>query len=253
MRDQARLQRDYYAATAHNYDAIHVSEGDEHSVGLRYASAIMRELEVQSLLDVGTGTGRAVGYFRRKHAGVLVVGVEPVLALLAHARAKPDIAGAHLASASGYRLPFRSASFDAVCQFGILHHVKDPSSVVAEMMRVAKRAIFLSDSNRFGQGTLPSRLIKLLLFQCRLWPLANLLKTGGSGYTVSEGDGVSYSYSVFDSLDVLQRWSERVILVPTGRPDYPNWCSPLLTSSHVLLCAVRGELRGVENYLAVRR
>ncbi|MDQ6670032.1 MAG: class I SAM-dependent methyltransferase [Chloroflexota bacterium] len=241
MRDQARLQRDHYTATARDYDALHVSEGDEHSVALRYASAIMREFELHSLLDVGTGTGRAVGYFRRMHAGALVVGVEPVLALLARARVKPDIAGAHLASASGYCLPFRSASFDAVCQFGILHHVKDPNGVVAEMMRVARRAVFLSDSNRFGQGPLPSRLIKLLLFQCRLWPLANFLKTRGSGYTVSDGDGVSYSYSVFDSLNVLQRWADRVVLVPTGRPDYHNWCSPLLTSSHVLLCAVRGD------------
>jgi ubiquinone/menaquinone biosynthesis C-methylase UbiE len=236
---QARAQRDYYAATAQDYDSMHISEGDEHSLALRYASALMREFELTSLLDVGTGTGRAVAYFRRRHAGALVVGVEPVLALLARARAKADVDGAHLASASGYSLPFRSASFDAVCQFGILHHVRDPKGVVAEMMRVARRAIFLSDSNRFGQGAMPSRLIKLLLFQCGLWPLANFLKTRGSGYTVSAGDGVSYSYSVFDSLDALHQWADRVVLVPTGRLAYRNWYSPLLTSSHVLLCAVR--------------
>jgi ubiquinone/menaquinone biosynthesis C-methylase UbiE len=236
---QAQLQHDYYAATAQNYDAMHISEGDEHSIASRYASALMREFELQSLLDVGTGTGRAVAYFRRMHAGAFIVGVEPVLALLARARSKPDVDGAYLAAASGYRLPFASASFDAVCQFGILHHVKDPNGVVGEMMRVARRAVFLSDSNRFGQGAMSSRLIKLLLFRCGLWPMANFLKTRGRGYTVSAGDGLSYSYSVFDSLDVLHQWADRVVLVPTGEAGYRNWYSPLLTSSHVLVCAVR--------------
>jgi hypothetical protein len=107
------------------------------------------------------------------------------------------------------------------------------------MMRVARRAVFLSDSNRFGQGAMPSRLLKLVLAKCGLWPMANFLKTGGTGYTLSAGDGLSYSYSVFDSLEQLQQWADRVVLVPTGQPEVYSWYAPLLTSSHVLLCAVR--------------
>jgi ubiquinone/menaquinone biosynthesis C-methylase UbiE len=236
---QVRRQRDYYTNGALEYDSMHLSEGDEHSIALRYVSALMREFQLNSLLDVGTGTGRAVAYIRRAQAGAFVVGVEPVLALLQRARGKPEVNGAYLASASGYLLPFASASFDAVCQFGILHHVKDPSDVVAEMMRVAKRAVFLSDSNRFGQGAMFTRLFKLLLAQSGLWPVANFLKTRGRGYTISAGDGLSYSYSVFDSLNQVHHWADRVVLVPTGQPEYRNWYSPLLTSSHVLLCAVR--------------
>jgi ubiquinone/menaquinone biosynthesis C-methylase UbiE len=239
MLSPARLQREYYATTALEYDSMHVSEGDEHSIALRYASALMREYELTSLLDVGTGTGRAVAYFRRRHADAFIVGVEPVLALLSRAEAKRDVDGAFLASASGYALPFRSESFDAVCQFGILHHVQDPNRVVAEMMRVATRAVFLSDSNRFGQGSMGVRMSKLLLAQCGLWPVANFLKTRGKGYTISAGDGLSYSYSVFDSLDAVHQWADRVVLVPTGRVDHRNWYSPLLTSSHVLVCALR--------------
>jgi ubiquinone/menaquinone biosynthesis C-methylase UbiE len=235
----ARLQHDYYTSTAAHYDARHISEDDEHGIALRYVSALIREFQLTSVLDVGTGTGRAIAHLRPTHPDLRVVGIEPVFALLARAATKPSAAGASFASASGYRLPFRNASFDAVCQFGILHHVKDPSAVVQEMMRVASRAVFLSDSNRFGQGPVGARLLKLLLAHSGLWSVANYLKTRGTGYTISEGDGLSYSYSVFDSLSAIHSWADRVVLVPTGRPQHPSWYSPLLTSSHVLVCAFR--------------
>jgi ubiquinone/menaquinone biosynthesis C-methylase UbiE len=55
-----------------------------------------------------------------------------------------------------------SNSIDAAFECGVLHHVAEPSHVVGEMMRVARKAIFLSDSNRFGQGRLIARILKLL-------------------------------------------------------------------------------------------
>jgi hypothetical protein len=125
-----------------------------------------------------------------------------------------------------------------VCQFGVLHHVKEPNVVVSEMVRVARRAVFLSDSNRFGQGRMHARILKLVLARSGLWPVANFLKTRGTGYTISDGDGLSYSYSVFDSLQVLRSWCDRLVLVPTSQADHSSWFSPLLTSSHVLMCAV---------------
>jgi ubiquinone/menaquinone biosynthesis C-methylase UbiE len=239
MTRETVLQHDYYASMATHYDAMHLSENDEHSVGLRYLSALFREFDLKSLLDVGTGTGRAIGYLRRANPAAFVVGIEPDSSLMSRARRKGEIDGARLASASGYRLPFGDASFDAVCQFGVLHHVRQPEIVVHEMLRVAKRAVFLSDSNRFGQGSIGVRLLKLLLARCRLWPVANFVKTHGTGYSISAGDGLSYSYSVFDSLDAVQGWADRVVLVPTGQAAYHSWYSPLLTSSHVLLCGVR--------------
>jgi ubiquinone/menaquinone biosynthesis C-methylase UbiE len=207
----------------------------------------VREFKLTSLLDVGTGTGRAVTFLRRTHPGAFVIGIEPAVPLLARAQAKLEINGVGLASASGYQLPFGDASLDAVCQFGVLHHVKDPNAVVREMMRVAKRAVFLSDSNRFGQGPLPARLVKLLLAQCGLWPAANFVKTRGTGYTITAGDGLAYSYSVYDSFATLRAWADRLVLVPTSRvasqmaspAKHGAWLHPLLTSSHVLLCAFR--------------
>jgi hypothetical protein len=55
---------------------------------------------------------------------------------------------------------------------------------------------------------------------------------------VLEGDGVCYSYSVYDSLPVLERWADRIFLVPTS-PSPVGWFHPLFGSVHVLVCAVR--------------
>lgn len=237
---ERRVQADYYTSTAAHYDSMHLGCDDEHSLALRYVSAFMREFELRSLLDVGTGTGRAMVALSSTNPGVLLAGIEPVSSLVTRARAKLEGQGVvQLASASGYRLPFRDAAFDSVCQFGVLHHVRHPDQVIREMMRVARYAIFLSDSNRFGQGPFGVRVLKLVLARIGLWPVANYVKTHGTGYTLSAGDGLSYSYSVFDSLPALQTWADRIVLVPTGTPRSSGWCMPLLTSSHVLLCAFR--------------
>lgn len=44
---------------------------------------------------------------------------------------------------SSYELLFTDNSFDVVTEMGILHHVAEPERVVAEMLRVAKKAIFI--------------------------------------------------------------------------------------------------------------
>jgi hypothetical protein len=66
-------------------------------------------------------------------------------------------------------------------------------------IRVAKKAIFLSDSNRFGRGSHTARLLKIALYKTGLWQAARFVQTKGKMYTISEGDGLQYSYSVFDS------------------------------------------------------
>jgi len=76
-----------------------------------------------------------------------------------------------------------------------LHHIRKPALAVAEMLRVATKAIFLSDSNNFGHGSPLGRSIKQTIDLLGLWPLADWIKTKGKGYTISEGDGLAYSYS----------------------------------------------------------
>ncbi|PKN56804.1 MAG: class I SAM-dependent methyltransferase [Deltaproteobacteria bacterium HGW-Deltaproteobacteria-14] len=240
--DEAR-QRAYYAQTAAGYDAAHVHADDAHNAALDHVLQVIAALGLTSALDVGAGTGRTVARLLEEGGLERVAGIEPVAELVAHGHAKglpEDV----LRVGDGRALPYPDRSFDVVVETGMLHHVKTPRVVVGEMLRVARRAVFLSDSNRFGQGRLAARLVKLGLYGARLWPLANLVKTRGKGYQYSEGDGVSYSYSVFDDLPALEAWADRVYTVPLGPrsatpPALAAWTGSLLTAPQVLVCALR--------------
>ena len=94
-------------------------------------------------------------------------------------------------------------------------------------------------ADRFGQGSFPLRIIKLLLYKLKLWKAFDFVRTRGNGYQVSEGDGVFYSYSAFDILHQIQQWAESVYLFPPDKTGIPVWFHPLLTSGSVLLIAIR--------------
>lgn len=239
------IQREYYRRTAARYDEQHVRDDDEHGRALRFISTQLASSSIDSLLDVGSGSGRALRFFLGRHPQLRLRGIEPVEALIGEAE-RAGVPHGLIDRGRGEALPYRDGSYDAVCGFGILHHVKQPNAVVREMTRVAKRAVFISDSNRFGQGSLGARRVKLLLWRMRLWKVANFVKTRGKGYVMTEGDGLAYSYSVFDSLDTLTAWADRVLLVPTVPCRATSWSHPLLTAGHVLVCALRdGDRRPV--------
>ncbi len=234
-----RAQRKYYTETASRYDEMHAGEaaGDEDS--LQLLLPLLRSLQVKSLLDVGSATGRGLPKLADGLPGATVCGIEPVAALVAQGMATGETRGLPLFLASGDALPFLDGSFDAVCEFGILHHVPDPSSVVGEMLRVARNVVVISDANRFGQGPVALRLLKLLLYKLRLWSAYDYLRTKGKRYQVSEGDGIFYSYSVYDNYDQIRSWAGRIFLFSTGDTRCWSWFHPLLNSNGVLLVAVR--------------
>jgi ubiquinone/menaquinone biosynthesis C-methylase UbiE len=233
------LQREYYQRTAHLYDAEHVNEADEHFCALRYISGLVPVLDLSSVLDVGCGTGRAIKYFLEEHPQIRIHGIEPVDAMIQRAVHTNGVPADLITQGFGEALPFPDKSFDATLECGMLHHVREPNRVLQEMMRVSRKAIFLSDGNRFGTGPTLTRWIKLLLHKARLFQGLYWLKTFGKAYRSSEGDGISYSYSVFDGFELLAEWADRIILIPTGDQKATSVFHPLLTSLHVLVCAVR--------------
>lgn len=236
-------QRRLYTEGAHLYDRAHVGSQDQHFVALEYILGLMRTLRLRTLLDVGTGTGRSLRFMAERTSEIATVGVDPVEALLRQARksGEGDASGFPLVAGGAEQLPFRDGAFDAVCATGMLHHVPSPGPVVAEMLRVARSAVFLSDSNRFGQGSTGARLVKLGLYKTGLWKPFMVARTKGRGYQFSDDDGVFYSYSVYDSFAQVKAWSTRTILVGTDHSadGSPTWAHPLLDSSHVLLCGLR--------------
>lgn len=144
------LQARYYEEQATAYDGMHnASDDHEHNLALQYIDMIGNAFGMRTFLDEGAGTGRGMCFLRNR--GKDVRGIEPVTAMIEKAELNGVPRGS-LLQGSGYELPFEDEAFDAVFECGVLHHVAEPGRMVAEMARVAKGAIFLSDSNRFGQG-----------------------------------------------------------------------------------------------------
>ncbi len=147
----AEIQRSYYAKTAAAYDAMHDSEDGGHTWAIDRLADLIEDVDAQTVLDVGTGTGRALKAIVQRYPHVAAHGVDPVPELIALAVERHGIPAHAISLGSGDALSFPDNSFDVVCEFGVLHDVPDPAAVVREMLRVARRGIVISDSNRFGQ------------------------------------------------------------------------------------------------------
>lgn len=197
LKSAVEIQRAYYAETAREYEAMHVCAHDEHGFALAYMISVIDFLDIKTILDIGSGTGRAIKTIRNKMPQVSVVGLEPSRELREIGYAS-GLRESDLIDGDAMHLQFADGSFDLVCEFGALHHIPKPRLAVSEMLRVARKAIFISDSNNFGQGNIASRYLKQFINALGLWPLADYVKTKGKGYTISEGDGLAYSYSVFN-------------------------------------------------------
>jgi ubiquinone/menaquinone biosynthesis C-methylase UbiE len=232
--EEAEIQRRYYAENASRYDDMHVHEHDAHYFALTWMLAAIDYFEINSILDIGSGTGRVVAFIKEKRPGINVLGVEPIRELreIGYGR---GISQNELIDGNATNLQFSHDEFDLVCEFGVLHHIKIPDTAVSEMLRVAKKAIFLSDSNNFGQGSFLVRSIKQTIDLFGLWKIADLIKTRGKGYIISEGDGLSYSYSVFNSYKKIKQRCKQIHLLNTQGGNI----NPYRTASHVALLGIK--------------
>lgn len=233
--DEIEKQRIYYANTAYLYDDMHLAcTNDEHFFALTFLSSVIDFFGFESVLDIGSGTGRALQYLKKRHPNIKIKGIEPV-AELRYIGYKKGLSQNELIYGDARRLDFADGDFDLVCEFGVLHHVKRPEEVVAEMIRVVKKAIFISDCNNFGQGTVAIRTIKQMLNHLGLWRIADFIKTRGKGYCISEGDGIAYSYSVFSNLKQIKKSCKQIHMLNTTNagPDLYK------TASHIALLAIK--------------
>lgn len=232
MHDEVTLQRLYYADTAASYDQRHVNGIDEHVIALGWLSGLLKIYQFDSLLDVGSGTGRCLRFLREQGHSLKMTGVEPVAELREIAR-KNGLTDADLIDGDALALPFGDRAVDIVCAFGILHHIRDHRRAVSEMCRVARRAVFISDCNNLGQGSPFMRAAKQLLHSTHLWRAYDFVRTKGRMYQYSEGDGIFYSYTLFDDEPVLRtRFAELRFVSST-----PSGANLFRTASHVAVFA----------------
>ena len=194
MKDEGiREQRAYYAAKAATWDQTH-SDRDEHGFAMGLLICILQnDCACRSVLEIGAGTGHDMGILKSRIPQLSVIGVEPV-AEFREVGYRNGIPKDALISGDATNLSsFRDDSMDFCIGFGVLHQIPENARAVREMVRVARRGVFLSDGNNVGHGKLVWRLAKATLKFSGLWPLVNFLKTRGKGYVLGTEGFVEYS------------------------------------------------------------
>lgn len=217
MKSATQRQDEYYQNHANSYDSMHLHSKDMlgHNLALALAKGFCEGLNIKSILDVGTGTGRGIRSLASIRTTPKIVGIDRSLPLLRKAYDNCELPPCSFLQGNANALPFPDESFDLTIALGLLHHVPNPNQVIKEMFRVSNRAVIISDSNNFGQGTLLARAVKQALFFFRLWRVFDFFRTRGRGYMYSKGDGIFYSYSLFSALKLLKSESKMVYFVNT--------------------------------------
>src|ERR1043166_5415017 len=152
-------QRLYYQGSALEYERLHVRQEDEHYRALEWLAGVMNGRGLRSVLDVGAGTGRALTYLKKYVPAAKVVGIEPSDGLRTIGY-QNGLTSEELFEGDATSLDYPDNHFDVVCEFGVLHHIRDPKVAVREMLRVARTAVFFSDDNHFAAGSKVMRIIK---------------------------------------------------------------------------------------------
>lgn len=233
MKNSFERQRDYYERTALSYDEMHLFEG-EHEFALAQLLGFMKYYKFSSLLDVGAGTGRVLRHAKKHLPDVIITGIEPVNGLR-EIGYKSGLTPLELTDGNALNLEYADNSIDIVCAFGILHHIPTPEVAIKEMCRVARHGVFFSDLNNFGCGSSYQRFLSRALRKAGLWRPFQYVKNGWKYEKYSEGDGIHYSYSLFDSSKMIQSKFPQVHFCNTrgSSPDLFRDCS------HVSVFAVK--------------
>lgn len=234
------LQREYYARTADRYDGMH--EQMPHELALGHVLGFVRWLGSRSLLDTGCGTGWGLRVVGDAFPEVQVRGNDPSRELLDIAIGRYGVSPDLLDCFGSDPMPYADESFDVVLATGVMHHVPRPDRLVSEMLRVARQAIFISDTNSYGAGSVQARVVKGVLAEMGLLRPVNRLRRGGHDWFYTEGDGVAWNYSVYDSVRQVRDVCGDMLIIPTSPGRAKAAVNPLRSSSHALLCGFKTPL-----------
>jgi demethylmenaquinone methyltransferase/2-methoxy-6-polyprenyl-1,4-benzoquinol methylase/ArsR family transcriptional regulator len=146
----------YFAAQAANWDevrAMHVAEE-------RVETAIRETIgaaEIDSVLDLGTGTGRMLELLAP--LATRAVGIDQSPQMLALARARIERSGlrnTQLRQGDLYALPVERNAYDLVILHQVLHYLDDPSRAVREATRALRPGgrLVIIDFAPHGEETL---------------------------------------------------------------------------------------------------
>ncbi len=137
-REHADAAKRYFAENAADWDtirALHVADNAVEGAIL----AALGDRQFDSLLDLGTGTGRVLELLAPLYAKG--IGVDASADMLAVARANLDRAGltrTQVRLGDIQHLPFAKNSFDVVTIHQVLHYLDEPERAIAEAARVLR-------------------------------------------------------------------------------------------------------------------
>jgi ubiquinone/menaquinone biosynthesis C-methylase UbiE len=148
------------AEEAADYDAMDNREPNE-----RFCADCLQFATFERALDVGTGTALIPIEMCARAPRLTMVGVDLAEHMLALARRNVERAGfasrVELQKIDAKALPFDDGAFEAVVSNSIVHHIPDPSHALAEMVRVARRVVFVRDLVRPEADAGVARLVAL--------------------------------------------------------------------------------------------
>jgi SAM-dependent methyltransferase len=108
----------------------------------RRITEIVRALEPETVLDAGCGEGFTAEIFLREMPTLSLTGFDPHEPSVELARMRNP--RAEFVVADIYNMPFEDDSFDVVGCFEVLEHLHDAPRALAELNRVARRAVVMS-------------------------------------------------------------------------------------------------------------
>ncbi len=107
--------------------------------------AQIRNLKIQSVLDVGCGEGFTLNKLKENKIGKIYEGIDySKEAIDLGKKAYPDL---HISQGNIYNLKYKDNSFDLVICSEVLEHLEDPQKALKELSRVSKKYILLSVPN----------------------------------------------------------------------------------------------------------
>ena len=139
--------------------SFHATDGDAYELQMGRWSRRLAELFLDFVgpvdgdcLDLGCGTGNLTAAILRRAPAARVAGLDFSPDYVAHARGRPDTAGADLRVGDACAMPYADGGFDAVLSLLMLHFVPRAADAVAEMRRVARSGAVVAATVWDGRG-----------------------------------------------------------------------------------------------------
>ncbi|MBI2148752.1 class I SAM-dependent methyltransferase [Candidatus Woesearchaeota archaeon] len=130
---------------------------------LRKASNLPKE---KNVLEIGCGSGTGTLLINKYFSPKSISAIDLDPRMISKAKNKVKLSNVTFEVGSATKLPYKSKSFDAVFDFGVIHHIPNWKDSIKELKRVLKKngLIILEDLSIDTFNTVFGRLLKIILF-----------------------------------------------------------------------------------------